>query len=108
MVQRRDGRRKAAVINGHHDMDVSVGILQDFNFHLVLFRIELNLVCLQIDQFGNQLLAGLSRPTLHLGIQNFGPFLSSTHASSVVRLYRTAMPNDTRFNFPLDTLTTSY
>ena len=45
--QRRDGRRKAAVINGHHDMDVSVGILQDFNFHLVLFRIELHLACLR-------------------------------------------------------------
>jgi len=61
---------------------------------------RLHLVCLQIAQFRKQLLVGLSRPTLHFGIQNFGPSLPPTHASSVTRLYRAPTP--------LDTLTTSY
>jgi hypothetical protein len=46
-------KQKATVINGHHDVNVTYGILQHFNFDLVFLRLEFNFVRLQFPHSGS-------------------------------------------------------
>ena len=55
-------------------MDVSIGILQQFDFNLVGPLLELDFVTLQRAQRLDQFVRGLYRPPGHLRVENTAPF----------------------------------
>src|SRR5215217_7782671 len=49
-TQWAEGRRQSAVVHSHPHVNILFGVLQDFNFNLVLSVLELGFVCLHVAQ----------------------------------------------------------
>lgn len=77
-ARRRKRGWQASIVGAHHDVKVAFSLLPELHLDLVGFRVELDLIDLEIVQLGNQLLAGDRRPPPYFGVENLLPFLAAS------------------------------